>query len=159
MRRDAGFSLVEVMTAMFIAALAAAAVVAALPPPIPDEEQAARRLAAALTRAQHAAVVEGAPIGVILAPDAVRFAVWDEGRWRVLDRASGFGAQDLPRGALLSLQSETVSGGAPPRDLPALVFDATGGVAPFRIRLDTADGHAVVASDDDGRVTVEASDA
>jgi general secretion pathway protein H len=158
-RREAGFSLVEILVAMFIAALAAAAVVASLPPSVPGHEQAAQRLAAALTRAQRAAVVDGATVGVFLAPREVRFAVWAGDGWRALGRDEGLAPVALPAGALLGLRAETVSGDTPPADVPTLVFDATGGAAPFRIRIDTPDGHAVVDAGPDGAIRAEAPDA
>lgn len=158
MPRDAGFSLVEVMVAMFVAALAAAAVIVAIPPSAPEAEQAAHKLAAALTRAQHAAVIEGAPLGLIVAAHHYRFAVWDEGSWRELDRTSGLGPQEWPDGLLVSAVTEMASDGAQD-GVPALTFDETGGATPFSIHISGEDGAAIVRGDAAGGVVVEMSGA
>lgn len=158
-RAEAGFSLVEVMTAMFIAALAAAAVVLALPKPEADEAQAAERLAASLTRAQRASVIEGAPVGLTLGAEGYSFAVWQGGRWRALDRASGLGPQDWPDGVLVDAQTDRVGGAPLPEGFPAIVFDATGGATPFVIELSGAGMRARVRGAASGDVSVERPDA
>jgi type II secretion system protein H len=157
MRRDAGFSLVEVMVALFLAALGAAAVIASIPPPVPEEEQAAQRLAAALTRAQRAAVIEGAAIGLDVAAAGYGFVVWDNGDWRGLDRASGLGGGDWPSGALGMVEGEAAS--EAPEGFPDLVFDETGGATPFLIRIVGARHSAAVRGDAAGAIAVETPDA
>ncbi len=149
----------EVLAAMFIAALAAAAVVAVLPPAKPDTEKAAERLATALVRAQRASVIEGASIGLVMAPSGYSFAHWRDGEWAALDRASGLGPADWPDGALVQMTSETISEDDElPEGFPAVTFDATGGATPFTVRLDGRAGRALVRLEADGAVTVETPD-
>jgi len=157
-RREAGFSLVEVMVALFLAALSAAAVIASIPPPVPEEEQAAQRLAAALTRAQRAAVIDGATIGLDVATAGYGFVVWDNGNWRMLDRASGLGGGDWPSGALGMVEGEAASAEAP-EGFPDLVFDETGGATPFLIRIVGVRHSALVRGDAAGAIAVETPDA
>lgn len=158
MRNDSGFTLVEVMTAMAIAAVAATAVVVAMPPAIPETETAARNLASSLARAQRAAVTQGAPVGLILSGSGWEFAAWDGDAWRDLDRLSGFAPGAWPEGALAVLESETSSEEDLPEGFPSVVFDETGGASPFTLRIDGRDASATVRGDAAGEIAVEAAD-
>jgi len=159
-RREAGFTLVEMMAALFIAGLVAALVVLSMPEPESEAEQAAERFADALQRAAEEAVISGDAIGVRVDSRGYAFARWRGGVW-VEARAAR--PRPWPDGLVVGVDSDAVSraypGGLDEDDVPPLIrFDSTGGAEPFRVDLRGAEGRFVVTGDAAGAIALERLD-
>lgn len=144
-RRDAGFSLVELIVALAIAAMAATAVVMALPGGVAVPAQEAQRLALRLAAARDAAVIGGRPVAVTLDAAGYAFASNHDGAWRPLaDRRLARHA--WPAGLVVRLR-----GAAPGAAARRVLFDGVGlASAPLQVDLAAADGgaaHVTLARD------------
>lgn len=129
---SAGVSLVEMMVALFIAAMVAGAAMLMMPGPDRTQHEAARRLAARLAAASDESVMANRRIALVVTPEGYGFDRLEENGWvRIADRdALIFRA--WPRGVAPALpQTETSS---PPGGRVA-VFDPVGGASPARIAL------------------------
>lgn len=77
-----GFSLVEILIVLALAAMVAGVVVINAPPGRSDVRRAAERLAARLDFAAQDAITKGALIGVRLGEDGYAFYRYDRGEWK-----------------------------------------------------------------------------
>lgn len=153
-RRDLGFTLLEVLVVVvFLAVLVSLATVRLAPDPRQSLREEATRLAAVLDHAHDEAIVTG----VVFAwqPDAngYRFVRRDPDRvWRAVDRDAALRARTFATGVQLA-NVET-----PERTTnatPAIVILPTGTSGPFRITLALDDQRMRVRSDGRGRPVVE----
>jgi len=144
-RRDAGFTLVEVMVALFVMGLAAGAILLNLPPPGPRLSDEAERLAARLRNAQQEAVLTNRDVEVVITPQGCGFRVRRQGRWTPLDTGA---FESRPWAEGLSVR---VQGG---EGVEAVRFDSTGGAEPAAIRLSAGGRSVGVAVDPQGHVRI-----
>lgn len=131
-RRDAGFTLVELMIVVTIIGLASAAVVLSLPDPRGRLADEASRFALRARAARDLAIVQARPVSIWVTAAGYGFDVRRGGAWAALDdkpfRVTQWGAG-----------TQAVSGSAA-RD--RVVFDSTGiADRPFDVRL-LRDGQA-----------------
>lgn len=143
-RTDArrGFTLVEMLAVVAIAAMAAGAVILTLPDTRPSAGLEAERLAARLVRAREEAVLTNRPVAVEIDAGGYAFSRFDGVEWEPLDEGP-FRDGAWSRGTALA--------GAPAR----VVFDPTGAAEPARARL-TRDGRdSAVSVDGAGEVRVD----
>lgn len=146
-KREAGFSLVEVLAAVAILAVLASAVVFSLQPAPPASRTEADRLAARFTLASQEALLSGQPVGFAVDEDALGYAflTWRDGAWRPLTGHPALAPRRLPGGVSLTLETD---GAFPPRPAPqrtglsrrppapvrpAVLFDPAGLDEPFEV--------------------------
>jgi general secretion pathway protein H len=139
---EAGFSLVELIVALAIAALAATAVVLALPGRAATPAQEAQRLAARLAAARDLAVIGGHPVAVTIDPSGYAVAVRRDGQWTV-PADPRLHRRAWPTGLVVTGTARRA------------VFDAMGlPNAPFAARLAADGASAQVLVAGDGAVTL-----
>ncbi len=128
--REGGFSLVELLVAVFIMALASTAIILAAPRQPDPAAAAATRLSALVTELVDGAVLTGETRSLLVGPSSIRMQTWRNGDW-----------QDLPvRPVRLgrSVRAETANRPALSRDEDRkvrIVADRTGIVLPGEINL------------------------
>lgn len=143
MRRDAGFTLVELMVVLVIMGLLASAVILTLPDGRLSLADESGRLAARLKRAGEEAILTNRQVRVSLSPSDYSFDVREGRDWRPLDRA--------PFAATPWVEGTQVEIGEP---AGPIVFDPTGQStgadivlvrrqARFQVRVDLA-GNVVI---------------
>lgn len=117
-RAEAGFSIVELMTVLFIIAAVTSMVILTLPPRQPQGEVEGERLVMAIERASEQALVSGIAHGIRTRPDGYEIVRRVNGAWTPIA-----GSQHrFERGVRLAA---AVDGEAPPEG-PTLVFDPLG---------------------------------
>jgi general secretion pathway protein H len=151
-RREAGFTLVELMVVLVIIGLASAAVALTLPDPRASVGDEAERLAARLKRAQEEAVLGARPVAVTLDPSGYAFQVQRHGAWRALEERP-FGRIAWSEGMTAAV---AVAGAAPAAE-GRVRFDVTGGATPATVELARDGRRARVAVDQGGAVRVDAA--
>ncbi|GAB4523487.1 MAG: hypothetical protein Tsb0010_07580 [Parvularculaceae bacterium] len=161
-RSRAGFTLVEVMTAIFILGLAAGLVI--LTQPVGREGAAgaaAEEVAARLRAAAREAVVSGEPIGVAFGSDRLEFYRYRQGVWRPAAPAPA----PLPARAGLTLAEgpprRRENGDDGLRDVeipyPDIIYSPTGEATEFEAWIARGDGRARISGDAAGRILVGAA--
>jgi general secretion pathway protein H len=160
--QDAGFSLIEVLTAMAVVAVMAGAVVVYMGGGETPAREAADRLATRLAEAREYALVSGEAIGFAADFDARgwRFFHAPDGTWRVIDDHPALRPERLEPGVTLLLAE-----GALPRreeagdiEAPEVLFDPTGFDQPFLYTLRDEQQVLEVRRGDDGELTILAAD-
>jgi len=151
---EAGFSLIEVTAALFIAALAASVVLLSLPEPDTPLDRAARQLAADLDRASEAAVIQGVTIGLRMDSRGYDFQRWRGGDWIAVP---DFRVRDWPEGVRVTMTADSDEAEAE-TDMPRVRFDSTGMATPYDIRLRSDEAAYRIIAGLDGGVRLEAID-
>ncbi len=152
-RRDAGFTLIEILVVLVVLSIGAGLVVANLerdPRRVAMTE--ARRLAGALEHASSLAQWTNRTLGVSVLPDGYRF--WErgaEGRWVAVGDSDTLAPRTLPAPLTASLVAYA---GAVVEAGTVLPLRPTGRNEPFVLRLDHADGSTVLTTDPLNRVTI-----
>ncbi|NGP54670.1 type II secretion system minor pseudopilin GspH [Thioalkalivibrio sp. XN8] len=99
-RREAGFSLIELLVVIVVLAIAAASVVLSTGTLRADDpvETEARRLVALMRFIAEEALIQGRDFGVEFAPGTYRFLSWDPDTrlWSVIDDEAALRARELP---------------------------------------------------------------
>ena len=126
-RSQAGMTLVEVMTVLFIIGLTAGLVTLTLPQRPTQEQASAQAFARVLTEAQEQAIFAGQPVGIKLNDRGYSLVQWRRDGWRPAGRP-----EILPNRLSIELQTER-----PPRPetWPEMVFDPTGIIEPDAFQL------------------------
>jgi general secretion pathway protein H len=135
-RRQAGFTLVELLVVISIAGLVTALAVLAWPAPAPAARSAADTLALRLAAARDAAIINGHAVTLDIAAHGYAFAGSD---------APGLARTRLPAGVTLFGE---VAGG------PPLRLDATGLATPARLVLADAESRVTISIDAGGTIRV-----
>lgn len=146
MRRARGFTLVELMVALFVVALAGAAVALTLPPPEDVLEQEAAAFAARLAHARDEAILGMRTIEVGVTARGYAFSRRRFEGWQPLD-GRAFAAVDWEPGTQPQL---------PRRDgRMAFHFDPTGASEPRSLVLQREGRRARISVDGGGEVTLD----
>lgn len=156
---QAGFSLIEVITAMAIVAIAASVVVISLPPPQSAGAKEAGEFARRLAWASDAAVLNGDMTGVRLNDEGFEILRYEDGAWRLLSAPEAVGTFE-PETAVF-LQSDYFVEERAVADLgstPYLRFDPTGAGSAFTVRLERPDGVFLIAGDANGELSLTEED-
>src|SRR3990167_450362 len=82
--REGGFSLVELLVAVFIMALASTAIILAAPKRPDPAAAAVTRLAGLVTELVDGAVLTGETRSLLVGPASIRMQTWRDGDWREL---------------------------------------------------------------------------
>jgi general secretion pathway protein H len=153
----AGFTLVEVMTAMMVAALVAGAVLLMAPGQGSALRASAERLAARIKVAEDRAVLTNRTLALVVTPEGYGFERLEDAGWqRIEGETSGLSFHIWPRNArprLAELDGGDLSSGR----ARATRFDPVGGAAPMRLVIDGDGDDWLVEIDDAGAVRVEQS--
>ena len=151
--REGGFSLVELLVAVFIMALASTAIILAAPKRPDPAAAAVTRLAGLVTELVDGAVLTGETRSLLVGPSSIRMQTWRDGDWR-----------DLPvRPVRLGsdVRAETVNRSMLSRDSDQkirIVADRTGIVLAQDIKLIGPHETWRVSIAADGSTTTEHSD-
>ena len=129
MHRDGGFSLVEIMVALFIMALASAMVVMVMPSRPDALDSEASQFEQVMTRTLDQAISRGQAQGIRIEKNAYTVYTRVNGRWMPVEVAS----QRASRGVTISVlgKSEVKSDDA----LPQIVMDSSGIVSGPDVRF------------------------
>jgi len=164
---ESGSSLIEVLAAMFIIALASAVVVTSMPDAVDPEKTEALAFAAKLQRAADEAVISGLIIGVDVDADGYRFHQRAAGVWGALEDRRAFEEHMWSQAADVQVEvagdrgnrrrlADVIAGDAPN---PALRFSPTGEATPTQVWVTYPSADYVVRVGADGSVELEAIDA
>lgn len=151
---EAGLSLVEVLVALSIVALATTIITLTLAGP-PPRARESERLRATLEQTADRALVTGRPAAILVDGRTYTAAIWQDGSWRTLPGAS----RTLPAGMTLTAPRERQAGySGQGDDEPALIFDPLGHSG-FAV-IDLVRGGAVTrfTALPDGRIATETPD-
>ncbi|MDZ7753719.1 MAG: type II secretion system minor pseudopilin GspH [Gammaproteobacteria bacterium] len=166
-RRHDGFTLIEMMVVLIIVGVIVSLGMVRL---TTDDDAAqvrreAERLGALLRLARDEAIVRARSMGLRLAPDGYRFAVYDAGQWRDMEGDTVFRERRLPEHLRLAIHG--VARGAragraegsdkPP---PQVILGPGGEATPFELSIAGLDGRGVqrIHGGAMGRITIEAGD-
>jgi len=116
-RRQAGFTLVELMVVLAVLALAATVVILSIPSGSARITDEADRLAARIAALRDLAIIEGRPMAIVISPSGYGFERRARAGWELLP-GRGFTRHDWPSGVRLIQPAR----GAPLR----IAFDPVG---------------------------------
>ena len=120
MHRDGGFSLVEIMVALFIMALASAVVVMVMPSRPDTLESEADQFAKVMTRSLDLAISRGQAQGIRIEKNAYSVYTRVNGRWMPVEAAS----RRISAGVTISVLGKAEA--KTEETLPQIVMDASG---------------------------------
>lgn len=152
--RDAGFSLVEAMTALMIVGLMAGAVLLLAPGSDHKTRTEAERLAARVVAAGEESIVVNRPLALIITRDGYGFERLEERGWapEAPNSPLGFRAWEDD----IEARVEIAANG--PDDVRVARFDALGGATPAMIVLDGGGARWRVSIDGQGDAHVARAD-
>jgi general secretion pathway protein H len=153
-RRDAGFTLVEVMTTLMIVGLVASAVVLMAPGAGSRVREAAERLAARLDAASDASVMLNRGVALTVTADGYGFERQDESGWRRIETEPALAFQAWPAGTTARIEKPAPADRAGER---ITEFDPLGGATAMRIVIEGGGSRWTVAVDDMGAIHVDRS--
>lgn len=124
--RDAGFSLVEALTALMIVALVAGAVLLAAPGTESKTRAEAERLAARLVLAGDESVVLNRALRLIVTDEGYGFERLEQGGWVAMEHGSSLGFRAWPARTRVRIETSE-------SEEAAARFDALGAVTPVSL--------------------------
>jgi general secretion pathway protein H len=173
-RRQAGFTLVEILVVVIIMAVVISLAVLSIGVTGRDSalDEESRRIEGLIGLLHERALLEGRDFGLLIEPAAYRFVAYQtrRQRWESFDEEREFRHRDLARGLsfALALDSHTVVIKPPDPSLtadtaavaPQIVIAASGDGTPFRLSLlrEGTPNKADVLGDARGRTRVASSD-
>lgn len=145
---EAGFTLVEVMTALLIASMLAGAVLLLWPGENMIVRSTAERLAARLTAAVDESISVNRQIALVVTNDGYGFDRREANGWRRIDGNSALGFQSWPASTPMEIKKPVA---ADRTDGRIAILDPLGGATPMRIVIGDA-VKWVVEIDNEGTV-------
>lgn len=161
--RQRGFSLVEILIVLMIAAMVAGIVVINMPPSRSEALDESERFAARISLAAEQAVTRGELIGLKVAEDGYRFYRYDRGEWKHWDDAPA-GEDSFPPDIAIDLTladaAKKNEDSAPKKETeerprPNILFTPTGETTPFEIVFQQKRSIVRVVLDNAGKVEVK----
>ncbi len=147
-RRDAGFTLVEMVVVLAIVGIAAGAILLTAPDSRRTLTQEAERFAANLVRAKEEAVLTNRTIDVSITSEGYTFGATSRGVRRPLDERP-FGTVEWSEDTTAVLSDSD--------QRSRIAFDSTGLATPAAVDLYRSDGHVRVMVDIAGSVRLDAA--
>tara|TARA_R100000365_G_C2748696_1_gene81399 strand:+ start:25768 stop:26199 length:432 start_codon:yes stop_codon:yes gene_type:complete len=141
-------SLVEVLVALAILALASTAIVMTMPQRETRLDREVSRLEGIIERLSDEAIASGEVRGLRIAEDGYLMEVWRGGRWQALQ-----GAYELPKPVELKLQQPAAQ--QPTKVWPDIIADETGFVTATQLLIQDGTKRRVLITDASGAITVE----
>ncbi len=153
-RRDkqAGFTLVEILTVLVIIGLMASAVVMTLPREKPAIYAQSEALLTSLNGAAQNSLITGRPHALAMSKSAFAIYDFENGEWvelRQIERPEGLRAELRKNDVLVKLTDELV---------PVAVFEPTGLTTPFVLTLSDLEREETLISSGNGRITKQESE-
>ena len=148
-KRQAGFTLVELLTVLVIIGLMTSAVVMTLPREKPAIDAQAQTLTSSLNAASQSSLVTGRPFAFGLSKDQFAVFEFEDGEWvqrQLMDRPDALSVDLRKNDIRIKLSEEIV---------PVVVFEPTGLSTPFSLTLTQGRRTEVLSSTGDGRVILE----
>ncbi len=161
---NVGFTLVETLVVIVIIGLLASVVVLTIGQG-GGLRADARALAARVKLLSQEAVVDGVPTGVLFTDEGYAFYGLRAGKWTELTGERVFARQAWRKGVIAEItraanaadkDADGRTQGRAKKIVPTLVFDPTGVATPFKIFLRAEGENFIVASDEQGGVSVHA---
>lgn len=136
---NAGFSLTEVLMAVFIISLASTFVIIAGPKPDSPLETQAKAIVQVLDDASEHAMISGLPVGFEIDGESYSTLLWNGSEWKTSTQTTKMkpGVRSDRQKSLLSAQGEAPA-------VPTVIFDPTG----------LAEGKAVLLSDGRTKIAI-----
>lgn len=134
-KSDAGFTLVEVMTALLIASMLAGAVLLLWPGENMTVRSVAEKLAARLTAAADESVLVNRQIALVVTGDGYGFDRREVGGWRRIDGRSALAFEFWPASTRMEIEKPSAADQADGR---IAILDPLGGATPMRIVIGDA---------------------
>lgn len=163
---EAGFTLVEILTALTIMGLMTSVVVLSLPSSDAQFRDEVHQLAARLEMAAQESVIDGQSVGFAIGSDGYAFQRQRNGAWIEFADDRRFSPHQWSKATFVTLERDSFfqrdgrredrGGGASNAALPLVLFDPTGLPAHFTIQLERGPARYLLQSS--GR-SVEVSDA
>ncbi len=152
--KDAGLSLIEVLTAMAVVAVLTGTVVVYMGGRPSEARKASDMLVTRLAEAREFALVSGDVIGFAADFDqrGWRFFHAPDGQWEVMDTHPALEAVRLPDGTTIFIRDGALPRREEARDIaaPEVLFDPTGVDQPFTYTLEHRDERFEVGRDEAG---------
>lgn len=142
-RREAGFSLIEVMVVMVIIGLMTTAAVTLIPSSDRPDVMAAERSVALLQQIRRQSIVTGGIVGVSIQNGDLDVAVFSSGTWKLAEDETFTGLDAFLRGAELSVANsatEPTTERSNSEFVPDIWFLPTGEHLPFQITKHSGSG-------------------
>lgn len=153
MRRDGGFTLVEIMVVMVIIGITLGMVsVNVLPSPRQDLQAEARRLSLLLQLARDEAIVRNRPITFEATPERYHFLVRNETRWDLITNDDVLREREFKNAPLSLLLNPTSAGTIDPL---RITFGREPVDKPFTLTLASGNNQVAIQADGIGHFTVE----
>ncbi len=150
LRRDAGVSLVEVLTALMVVGLLAGAVVLLAPGPDHKARVEAERVAARILAASDESVLSNRSMALVVTPEGYGFERLEPEGWRPAAGSAVLSFRAWPDD--FDVRIEERDGDA--ADTRVIRFDPLGGATPAKLLLSAAGARWSVAVDGQGRTYV-----
>ena len=147
-RAEGGFTLVELLTVIFIIGLTGSLVVFTIPTRSSPAERTLSVLTQDIQQVSDRALLSGRVYAIDLIEDGYQVKVWQDGSWRTAGRSST-GRQDVMDIRLRGRASDTDDA------RPELVFDPTGVNDPVELEVRAGGDRFIVTISPDGKVTHE----
>ncbi|RAN33115.1 prepilin-type N-terminal cleavage/methylation domain-containing protein [Hyphomonas pacifica] len=145
---NSGMSLVEVLVALAILALASTAIVMTMPRRETRLDREVHRLEGIIERLSDEAIASGEVRGLRIEEDGYLVEVWRGGRWQALQEA-----YELPNPVELKLQHPAAQ--KPAKVWPDIIADETGFVTSMQLVIQDGTKKRVLVTDASGAVRVE----
>ncbi|WP_341197781.1 prepilin-type N-terminal cleavage/methylation domain-containing protein [Hyphomonas chukchiensis] len=157
---DAGMSLIEVLVAVFIMALAAGMVAMTMRAPADPLEEAAARLERDITSAMDLALVTGAPQGLKLTDEGYQLVTWRNQAWLPAAGGKVSFARNVAFDRSRAPPQRSGNGpGSPNEAPPEVILDTTGTAQADPLILERDNQTIELTIAPDGKVTWEAPNA
>jgi len=148
-RKEAGFSLLEILAALVIIALMTAAVVLSLTPPDRGQNEFRDQLLVRLNQTAKDAIYTGRVNALSVSEQGLQIMGYQEGGWTVIEDFPAFARTRLR----LEIESETIE--LPKTASPLILFEPTGEITDFALSLRSADIDFSLSRADDGSIRLE----
>ena len=148
-KRQAGFTLVELLTVLVIIGLMTSAVVMTLPREKPAIDVQAQTLTSSLNAASQSSLVTGRPFAFGMSKDQFAVFEFEDREWvqrQLMDRPDALSVDLRKNDIPIKLSEEIV---------PIVVFEPTGLSTPFSLTLTQGRRTEILSSTGDGRVILE----